>query len=82
MTRRLEAKKTNNERREIHRADLARKRMQRTRIITIFDRYNVFKSCRETTTILYAGHVCSLLGTRSSFALSILIIKSLTYKSF
>lgn len=33
----------------------ARKRMQRTRIITIFDRYNVFKSCRETTTILYAG---------------------------
>jgi len=61
---------------------LAHKRMQRTRIITIFDRYNVFKSCRETTTILYAGHVCSLLGTRSSFALSILIIKSLTYKSF
>lgn len=57
---------------------LARKR---TRIITIFDRYNIFKSCRETTTILYAGHVCSLLGTRSSFALSILI-KSLTYKSF
>lgn len=61
---------------------LAHKRMQRTRIITIFDRYNVFKSYRETTTILYAGHVCSLLGTRSSFALSILIIKSLTYKSF
>lgn len=40
------------------------KRMQRTRIMTIFDRHNVFKSCRETTTILYAGHVCSLLGIR------------------